>query len=195
MIAGNGDDEARIFSIGLVEALAVLVDVAGKVDHVAQMIEERGHHGLRACVVVVRHHPGDEVHLLAALVARIADAVEHQLAGLRDLLDLLGMQQMRQIEAERRLPVGRRQALEREMLRHEFRLLDRQRRAGAMRLVPGMLVRDIAVRGMTMCGMHVAGLLMSIPGATILAEAMPAHCSLRRLMFSNRICQVSRPAA
>ena len=63
-------------------------------------------------------------------------------------------------------------------LRHEFLLLHRQRRTGAMRpeRVRHVLVRDITVRRMTMPGMHMAGLLMPIARAAILIEAMPAHC-------------------
>jgi hypothetical protein len=142
------------------------------------VIVECGDGVVSTCVVVVRQHSCNEIHFLAALVAGIADTVKHHRAGLGDFLNLFGIEQLRQVEAERRLPVRRRQGLEREMLWHEFLLLDGQGRTSTMRLETGLylLLRDIAVRRITVPGMHMARLLVPVARATILVEAMPAHC-------------------
>jgi hypothetical protein len=137
VVAGDSDDRPGICRVGLVKAFAVHVDVAGEIDHVAQMIAERGDRAAGARVIVLRHHRGDEIHLRAARVAGVSEAMKDKLSGIGNLADRVGVQELRQVETVRRRAVGGRQWLEREMRQLVRRGLHRQRRPRGVRLEPG----------------------------------------------------------
>jgi hypothetical protein len=78
MIARNRDDEARIILVGFIKVVTILVDIAGEVNHVAEVVIKRGLPIVRQALGVLGHHRGHEILLLSAVVARIPDGVKNQ---------------------------------------------------------------------------------------------------------------------
>jgi len=69
VVPWDGDDEARIVLISLVEIRAILVGVAGEVDHVSEVVKECRLFVGRRFLSILSHHFRDEILLLAAVVA------------------------------------------------------------------------------------------------------------------------------
>jgi len=112
VVARDGDDEAGVILIGLVEVGSVLVDVAGKVDDVTQMIEKGRLLACGRALSILGHQTGHKVLLGPAKVTRVADSVKDHSSGGLDALDVGGGEQLGKIEAEGRGAVGRRKRLE-----------------------------------------------------------------------------------
>jgi hypothetical protein len=100
------------------------------------MVEECRHLAFSAAVIILRHHVGDEVHFLAALIARIADGVEDQFA-VRDFVDFVLMQELIEIETEWRLAERFRKRLKRKMRVDEVLRLHRHLGAFGVRFIAG----------------------------------------------------------
>src|SRR5579871_4109168 len=111
MVARNGDDEPRIVLIRGVKIIAILVDIAGKIDHIAEMVEEgRGFAGWRV-VAVLCHHLRDKVLLLTSKIPGIPHGVEDQNACIPDILEICRGEQLGEVKPKGRLAIGRRERL------------------------------------------------------------------------------------